>query len=114
MAERDPMLQQMFEGVARPQLSPFFEAQLRKRLAEQRQQRLVRRCGRVMAVYWLLVGLTSSGILFLLPWPAFTVSGPLQIALLLVLVSAVAPVWVLLRAFRTGFIDTIVGTFETV
>ena len=121
MADRDSMLEerladrrlrQLFGELARPQLSPFFEAQLRQRVARERQRRLMRRCGRVMAAYWLAVVLASSGILFFLPWPAVTPSSMLQAALLLVVVTTVGPVWVLLRVSRASFIDIIVGTLE--
>lgn len=108
----DRRLQRMFGELARPQLSPFFEAHLRQRLARERRQRLMQRCSRVMAVYWLTVALASWGILHFLPWPSFMVSGTLQAALVLALVAAVAPVWVLLRVLGAGLMDTIVGTLE--
>jgi hypothetical protein len=108
----DQKLRQIFGEMVRPQLSPFFEAQLRQRLARERQLRLVRRFGRVMAVYWMAVVLASAGILVSLPWPAFAASGTARAALLVILITVVVPLWVLLRVLRAGLFDTILGTFE--
>ncbi|MCP4898909.1 MAG: hypothetical protein GY906_18205 [bacterium] len=108
----DLRLQQVFGEFARPQLSPYFEAKLRQRLARERQYRLMRVCGRVMAFYWLAVALVSAGILYYVPLPAWTDTGTLQTTLMLVLVMTVAPTWLLLRVFKTGLIDTLICTFH--
>jgi hypothetical protein len=111
-AQMDLQMRQAFHELARPQISPYFDAQLRQRVAKERQRLLIRRCARVMAAYWLAVALISSGIVMLMDWSSFAASSMLRSALVLFVVTIAPSTWVLFRTFKTDFVDTILGTFE--
>ena len=108
----DEALRDLFSGLARPSLSPWFQRELRQRLERERAlRRSTRRWAAALRIYWLLA--SAAGLVIILRLPGAdlgpSVSGPIQVVLLF---GCLLPVAILIFVTRTDPLELALSSME--